>query len=232
MEDGVCRWTFYSSLCPSYSEHTFAAGGGDDFMAWAHEKSGIYIVKSAYRSLVNKKECFALEEGTGTGASTDNTELWRALWKLNVIPKVRVFYWRVLRGIIPVKCTLKHRHIQELGRCKICMAMDEDLAHALIHCSHAKQFWVQAQQLLDFSLPKLHPSTWSHDILCDQLFSEKKRAIIATVMWAIWHSRNRLTHDQEKLDPSSSVRCIKEDLAILDIPRQDLKILPGYGWRP
>ena len=28
------------------------------------------------------------------------------------------------------------------------------------------------------------------------------------------------------------MRRIKEDLAILDIPRSDLKILPGYGWRP
>ena len=112
------------------------------------------------------------------------------------------------------------------------MAMDEDLAHALIHCSHAKQFWVQAQQLLDFSLPKLHPSTWSRDILCDQLFSEKKRAIIVTVMWAIWHSWNHLTHDQEKIDLSTSVNSINEESPILDIPRQDLEVLPGYGWRP
>lgn len=58
----------------------------------------------------------------------------------------------------------------------------KDLAHALVHCSHAKQFWVQAQMLFDFTLPKLHPNTWSRDILCDQLFSERERAITVTVM--------------------------------------------------
>uniref|UniRef100_N1QVH6 Uncharacterized protein n=1 Tax=Aegilops tauschii TaxID=37682 RepID=N1QVH6_AEGTA len=39
------------------------AGGGDDFHAWAHERSGIYPVKSVYRALVNHKERATLEKG-------------------------------------------------------------------------------------------------------------------------------------------------------------------------
>ena len=38
-------------------------GGGEDFYAWAFEKSGIYSVKSAHRALVNQKERHALDEG-------------------------------------------------------------------------------------------------------------------------------------------------------------------------
>ena len=115
-------------------------GGGEDFWAWAWEKMGIYIVKSAYRALMTRNEHLALEEGTTTGTSETEKQLWARLWKLQMVPKVRVFWWRVLRGILPVERTLQHRHIVTTARCKVCLAADEDLMHALIHCSHAQKF--------------------------------------------------------------------------------------------
>ena len=63
--------------------------GGEDFLAWAFERSREYTVKSAYRALVTQNERLAPDEGTGT--SNDDQHMWKALWKLNVIPKVRVF---------------------------------------------------------------------------------------------------------------------------------------------
>ena len=53
-----------------------------------------------------------------------------------------------------------------------------------------------------------------------------------SVMWSIWHSRNRVTHDDEQLDPFSFVKRIREDLALLDIPESHASILPGHGWVP
>ncbi|KAE8817400.1 Ran-specific GTPase-activating protein 2 [Hordeum vulgare] len=53
-----------------------------------------------------------------------------------------------------------------------------------------------------------------------------------SVMWSIWHSRNRVTHDDEQLDPFISVKRIWEDLALLDIPQSHASILPGHGWGP
>ncbi|KAE8819269.1 Alanyl-tRNA synthetase [Hordeum vulgare] len=38
-------------------------GGGEDFLAWAFDKSGNYIVKMAYRALVTQEELRAQEEG-------------------------------------------------------------------------------------------------------------------------------------------------------------------------
>ena len=158
--------------------------------------------------------------------------MWTSLWKLKVQPKVRVFFWRVLRGILPDETTLKTRHIKDSSKCNICLAMDEDLMHALILCSHAKSFWSEAQAWFHFRLPRLHPDTWARDILCDAQFSERRKAEIISVMWSIWHSRNRLTHDRDGVEPAFSVRRVKEDLALLDIPRQHAAILPGHGWRP
>ena len=207
-------------------------GGGEDQVAWNFENSGIYTVKSAYRSLVTQNEQRALQGGTTTGTSQTDERVWNSLWKLKVLPKIRVFWWRVTRGILPDECTLQRRHIKESSRCNVCLAMDEDLMHALIHCSHAQRFWEEAQSLFEFRLPRLHPNTWARDILCDDRFTDQVRAKIISVMWAIWHSRNRWTHDEETTDPVFSVRRIREDLAMLDLPRYHAKILPGYGWRP
>jgi hypothetical protein len=102
-------------------------GGGEDFWAWSLKKTGNYSVKFAYHALVDRNEHLALDEGTITETSTNEKQMWNSLWKLNVMLKVRIFWWRVLHGILPVESTLKHRHIAQLSRCKICMSTDEDL---------------------------------------------------------------------------------------------------------
>ena len=88
------------------------------------------------------------------GASSSNEQMWNALWKLKVVPKVRVFWWRVLRGILPDAMTLKHRHIKEIGQCEVCLAMNEDLQHALLTCSHARKFWDAALARFDLKIDR------------------------------------------------------------------------------
>lgn len=134
---------------------------------------------------MTQKEHTALEEGTAIGTSQTDQQMWTTLWEVKVMPKVRVFWWRVVHGILPDEATLKHRHIKPLSICNVCLAKEEDLMHALIHCSHARRFWVEAQSCFDFRLPRLHPDTWSWDILCDQQFTDHDRVKIISVMWSI-----------------------------------------------
>ena len=133
-------------------------------------------------------------------------QLWSRLWKLKVLPKVRVFWWRVLRGILPVESTLKYRHISTERKCKICLHSDEDMMHALLNCSHARRFWNKATEWLDIKRPNLHPLTWAQDILCVSSFSESDRAKIISVMWSIWTSRNNITHDKDGFDPAQAMK--------------------------
>ena len=86
------RSTFITPDAEAILNIPIRRGRGDDSFAWAFERSGNYAVKSAYRALVNQNERLALKEGTATGASTDDKQMWTALWKLKVIPKVRVFW--------------------------------------------------------------------------------------------------------------------------------------------
>jgi hypothetical protein len=55
---------------------------------------------------------------------------------------------------------------------------------------------VEARSWLDIKIPELHCSSWMKDILCDPIILHGDRAKIITVMWAIWISRNNITHDR------------------------------------
>lgn len=87
---------------------------------------------------------------------------------------------------------------------------------------------------------RMHAGSWVSNfrgstgtgILCDARFSAKERLSIISVMWSIWTSRNKWTHEGDKLDPANSVRLTRDALALLDIPSQHVITLPGHGWRP
>jgi hypothetical protein len=229
---GLIRENFIAPEEDAILNIPLSNGGGDDFWAWNLEKTGNYTVKSAYRSLMKRNEHRTLAEGTSTETSISEKQMWSTLWKLQVVPKVRVFWWRVLRGILPVESTLQYRHIAQLARCKVCLAENEDMMHALIKCSHARNFWREAESWLKIKLPTLHPDTWTKDILCDPIIPESDRSVIVTIMWSIWTSRNNIVHDKGSLDHVQSLKMTRDALALMELPRHHARILPGHGWRP
>jgi hypothetical protein len=112
----------------------------------------------------------------------------------------------------------------ENNTCGVCKAKSEDMMHALIECSHAKQFWCAAKEVFFLKLPKLHPLTWTRDILCDPRNTPEERARIITVMYNIWTSRNNTTHGKSGYNPSKTMEVIQETMQFLELPKnQDSK---------
>ncbi|MBA0804239.1 hypothetical protein Gohar_003836, partial [Gossypium harknessii] len=64
--------------------------GHCDKTVWFHNPHGYYTLKSVYSWLLLK------EMGFGP-----HRFFWKALWKLDTLPKVRVFTWRVGHDILP-----------------------------------------------------------------------------------------------------------------------------------
>lgn len=190
---------------------------GEDWLAWSKEKSGIYTVWSAYKSLMDARQLEEARINNGFTVSENNTEVWKRLWKLPVVPKVHVFWWRILRGILPGYRTLSRRDIMENNTCALCKAESESVMHALIECSHAKLFWEAAKEILLVKLPKLHPLTWARDILCESFFNQHERAIITSVMYPIWSSRNNLTHGESGFNSARTMEMVRETLQTLEL---------------
>lgn len=87
----LVRHTFITPEAEAILNIPLRRGGGEDTLAWAHERSGIYTDKSAYRALVIQKEHQAREERQVTESLVSKQQLWKSLWSLKVVPKVRVF---------------------------------------------------------------------------------------------------------------------------------------------
>jgi hypothetical protein len=112
---------------------------GDDWLAWHYEKSGVYSVRSAYRALVSGKESREAAINGGVGhLNLQNDDKWKRLWKRNVLLRVRVFWWRVLKGILPDYATLTRRHVRVHSTCSVCNSTSKTIYHAMMECRHAK----------------------------------------------------------------------------------------------
>ena len=189
----------------------------DDFWAWAWERSGVFSVRSAYRVLKQIQD----EGHSSAGSSSGEEESWKRLWKLNVQPKFRIFWWRVMIGFLPAKAELARRHIGEDVSCALCGHEDETLFHSLVTCTHAQVFWAEALRFFGCTLPTLLPMTWTRDLLDPSFIAKEDAAVVISVMWAIWSDRNKYTLGERQYQPIRSMELIQEHLRALNIPAND-----------
>lgn len=73
---------------------------GSDKLIWKFNNKGMYTVKSAYM--------YAME------TLIDNAEYrvsgdWMRMWNLHIPQRIKVFLWRVLRGVLPTRMRLQDR---------------------------------------------------------------------------------------------------------------------------
>jgi hypothetical protein len=68
-------------------------------------------------------------------------QFWGILWKLNVPAKVKIFCWRAMHGILPLKSILAGRHIGTSGQCPLCSLHAEDILHMMFGCQGATSIW-------------------------------------------------------------------------------------------
>ena len=109
-----------------------------DVWAWEPKRHGIYSVRSAYKLLDKRRR-----QGEEDQPNTSSDGVWRMIWKLEVPPKVRVFWWRVLHEFLPARQVLCRRHIEPIANCEVCGATEESVKHVSMECTVAKEFWHQ-----------------------------------------------------------------------------------------
>lgn len=102
----------------------------EDVVAWNFEKYGLYSFRAAYRLLKaaqSQEEASKLSEA---GSSSDRL-LWKRLWRVNVPPKIRIFWWRAVNNFLPTKLELHRRHVEQEAFCETCGAEGETLFHVV-----------------------------------------------------------------------------------------------------
>jgi hypothetical protein len=114
--------------------------GFTDFIGWALTKQGFYTVRSAYHAQW-KFQFRGVASGLSLPGTSAMNPVWRTLWKLQIPGKVKIFIWRALHGILPLKSILVNRHVGTSGECPVCHSGPEDVLHLVFTCQAAKEIW-------------------------------------------------------------------------------------------
>ncbi|MBA0550411.1 hypothetical protein Golob_021360 [Gossypium lobatum] len=115
--------------------------------------------------------------------------LWKLIWKLQTLPKIRIFCWRLGHDIIPTyeKIFSIRRDVNSL--CPRCSMEKETLIHALKDCPKARAVLAYSglnKKLLDGSYGQC--VDWNEDVA--QVLDKKAFSDFIAILWNIWNSRN------------------------------------------
>lgn len=93
----------------------------EDRLIWTATAQGQYSVKSAYHSL--------------SSSIQPSEPIWKRLWTLKTVPKLRFFLWSVYHNALPTKTNLFNRHISPDPTCTLCsQRAPESIEHLLLLC--------------------------------------------------------------------------------------------------
>jgi hypothetical protein len=173
----------------------------DDFIAWGLTNHGRYTVRSGYH--LQWRHTFGARGGQLALPGTSATNpVWKAVWRLKIQSKIKIFLWRALHGILPLKSILANRHVGNSGQCPVCSQAPEDVMHLIFQCDTAKQLWaalglstvIEDACIVDRSgSAVLEFLMREPDRLLPSFDSIGTKETIAVASWYLWWLRRRRT---------------------------------------
>ncbi|KAJ3688396.1 hypothetical protein LUZ61_017560 [Rhynchospora tenuis] len=171
---------FYGALY--VATHFPTPGLNADRLVFLPAKNGIFTFKGAVQLL----------SGTSHLAERDRQTL-KAIWySANLLPRVRLFMWKLFHDAVPTTGTYVSKMNKPQVQWVLCNAGWDDGVHALFKCASARAFWfasglgIQTAVLPDDARHLLHIMT---TVLQDECFSS-----FANHLWALWKHRCAATH--------------------------------------
>ena len=112
-----------------------------DFFSWKFNKSGLFTVKSAYWLASKEKTETNLPE---ISMMPSLNVLIERTWKLQTVPKIKVFIWKSISDALPTDDLITKRGMKIDKRCQTCGAEVESINHLLFDCSFARLVWANS----------------------------------------------------------------------------------------
>jgi hypothetical protein len=90
---------------------------------------------------------------------------WKHLWKMQIPPKVRILWGRVIYDLLQVMAILKFRHISRESYCQDSGDPSETVFHTLFECSYARMFWECIMEITSVKPLRMYSVTWAKDLV-------------------------------------------------------------------
>ncbi|XP_058195012.1 uncharacterized protein LOC131311532 [Rhododendron vialii] len=174
-----------------------------DRLIWHYNSQGIYTVKSGYRVALKINEIYIDKPES---SFKPNKHLWKLIWKLNVPPKVRNFWWRVCKNGLATKENLFRRRCAQSPTCPLCNDCVESVEHMLTQCAWTRPVWFGSNLISKVS-PEKCPSMliWSSGIIDKSSSLKEASEVISKVALHIWKERNDFVFNHLEVNPLSTV---------------------------
>ena len=183
------------------------------YFIWNHARSEEYSVRSGYWLAEKEANKEAFVSGGFLPSLNGIKDL---IWSTVSAPKIKIFLWKVISGVIPIADNLIERGMKVDSRCQICGLEGETLNHVLFTCTVAKQTWAES----NFSHPEFgfdSSSVYSNILYVlktkkNILIPEQIRRCGPWILWLIWRNRNSFLFEGKiALGPSFIKGCFEED---------------------
>jgi len=155
---------------------------------------------------------------------------WKdGIWKWNIAPKFKCFWWLVIHNAILTWDNLSKRGIYGPSRCVLCSDDTEDINHLFVFCRFTKYIWSCLAHYYNFA--------WAWDDLpVRENFANWHRLqhqrlhFPILVCWIMWNNRNRIIFDHHKLSASTIIYQISQLYGLYPdkkhLKKRQSKILP------
>lgn len=165
-------------------------------MIWTTTHNNTFSVKSTLK---------LIKDGNLLQFSSTSTWPWKGIWKLTVIPKIKVFLWKLLNRGLPTKYKLLSRWWKGNVECELCKEAKENDYHILFQWSYNTQAW---SLIADFTKVRIdhnlivfilgytgHSPHWSPSK------GQSIYTIILTTLWYLWYAKYQMIFNNSRINP-------------------------------
>ena len=153
-----------------------------DKLIFSDSTSGDFSVKLAYKRITHNNQAAHINR------------VCNLIWKKgDVLPRIRVFFWKLMHGALPLAKILASRISRGDPTCAVCKQGEEDVMHLLFSCPFARGCWLLGPLALRTdTLPQTISSILE---MLDQQMTEEVWTNAANQAWAIWRCRNEMVYE-------------------------------------
>lgn len=178
-----------------------------DVLVWHPSKFGVYSVKSAYGVATS----LIPEESPSHPSSSHQVpkDFWKQIWKVEVPPKIKHFWWRVCKNTLATKVNLHHRHCSPSSVYPICLSEAESIEHLLFDCAWTKSVWFGSK--LNLRIDKgmvTNVVAWTANWFAAEHEGRAECKVLNQVFligWYIWKARNDFIFNHIPVHPSETL---------------------------
>ncbi|XP_021714898.1 uncharacterized protein LOC110682864 [Chenopodium quinoa] len=129
---------------------------------------------------------------------------WKKFWALPLLPKWKIFGWKIIHAGIPVASALAVRGVSVDSTCCFCRREQETINHLFRDCDFVTPLWVRSSFHFN-SQGLLHlPFLQWFSVMVSLLAAAKDWENLVqffSLLWSIWLSRNNVRFRQQAVSP-------------------------------